>query len=589
MAEEARAAFETIRDPGVATPADIAAAFTAYAERAIAANDGVADSAVRALAAQLGMTVETVNGIDKIVAANTKLTGTQKNLSDSLDGLISSRESYIETLKDDAKATADGADARAEYLRTLADEAEQRGDLQQAADLTVQALQAEQVALQNLLALKKEELASEQSIYDALVNKANLDGTISEQEQAEIDRAKERVELKKAEVTAIKEAVTAKQEEVSASKSAADSTEKLSEETEKATTVTRSWEEVMARAGMNLEALGGYLDVAKEKFAEVYNAALQMRSAANWDGEKAMQGAAEAASKAAALAEAADKAATALSNLSAEYSRGDIGLSAYISQLSALRNQYQFLADEDLAAVTDALAEAKKAMEDMARSAGDSLRDLQIEWANYRGEIVQATLLQQEADRLDVELALIEAKRNGNTEEIAFLNQKLALLKEYQAAQLEEAALKEAQNKIDEANEAAKEAARLSSLSAEERAYESTIDNLKKQLAAAIVANDAALQKSLLAQVQAEEKRHATTMANLETETRARTASATTTATAASSSRSSTTTDTAVTTVRTVNFNIRTSSASGSVRVIENDADTLDRLLQSLETGKSVT
>lgn len=56
-ADRARAAFERIRDSGTGSARELQQAFTAYAERAIAANNGVASSALQAEAAQNGLRV----------------------------------------------------------------------------------------------------------------------------------------------------------------------------------------------------------------------------------------------------------------------------------------------------------------------------------------------------------------------------------------------------------------------------------------------------------------------------------------------------------------------------------------------------
>jgi hypothetical protein len=57
-AAEAQQAFEVIRESGKATAEELQAAFTAYAEQAVAANGGVADATVKAQASALGLAVE---------------------------------------------------------------------------------------------------------------------------------------------------------------------------------------------------------------------------------------------------------------------------------------------------------------------------------------------------------------------------------------------------------------------------------------------------------------------------------------------------------------------------------------------------
>lgn len=57
-AANAKRDFEIVRDSGTASVRDIQAAFTAYAQKAIAANGGVADAALKAQAAQHGLKIE---------------------------------------------------------------------------------------------------------------------------------------------------------------------------------------------------------------------------------------------------------------------------------------------------------------------------------------------------------------------------------------------------------------------------------------------------------------------------------------------------------------------------------------------------
>jgi len=58
LAAEAKQAFNVIRESGKATPAELKAAFTAYAEAAIEANGGVVDALLQQEAGQVGLRVE---------------------------------------------------------------------------------------------------------------------------------------------------------------------------------------------------------------------------------------------------------------------------------------------------------------------------------------------------------------------------------------------------------------------------------------------------------------------------------------------------------------------------------------------------
>ncbi|MBL8464349.1 MAG: tape measure protein [Thauera sp.] len=86
-AADAKQAFEVIRDSGKATAEELRAAFTAYAEQAVAANGGVADATVKAQASALGLAVE-VDKTGKVIVqtmaeAAFGVKGTDKALKDA--------------------------------------------------------------------------------------------------------------------------------------------------------------------------------------------------------------------------------------------------------------------------------------------------------------------------------------------------------------------------------------------------------------------------------------------------------------------------------------------------------------------------
>lgn len=70
-ADTALSDFSVIREAGTSSAADIEAAFTAYAEKAIAANGGVADEMLKAQAAQVGMKI-TADEAGKVIVRSMK-------------------------------------------------------------------------------------------------------------------------------------------------------------------------------------------------------------------------------------------------------------------------------------------------------------------------------------------------------------------------------------------------------------------------------------------------------------------------------------------------------------------------------------
>lgn len=108
-ASNARRDFEMIRDSGTASARDIRNAFAVYAEKAIAANNGVASSAIRAEASQRGMSVEVTSAGDRIVTAMAKA----KAATDAVGGAASSAATGYDSMASAAQSAADAASSAA--------------------------------------------------------------------------------------------------------------------------------------------------------------------------------------------------------------------------------------------------------------------------------------------------------------------------------------------------------------------------------------------------------------------------------------------------------------------------------------------
>lgn len=115
LAQSARRSFDLIRENGTATPREMQAAFTAYAEAAVAANDGVADGALKAEAAALGLKVAADESGKVIVQ--------------------SMREAAAETLKvkEAADATKEGLEGAAEGAEQVAESSREAASSAEAA------------------------------------------------------------------------------------------------------------------------------------------------------------------------------------------------------------------------------------------------------------------------------------------------------------------------------------------------------------------------------------------------------------------------------------------------------------------------
>lgn len=103
LADNAFRAFESIRTDARATAQDVDASFRVWAERQIRANGGVADSAVRAQAKVLGLTIETTTAGDRIASG---LAAGDKALKDTADQAERTRRA-IESIGDEAERTGE--------------------------------------------------------------------------------------------------------------------------------------------------------------------------------------------------------------------------------------------------------------------------------------------------------------------------------------------------------------------------------------------------------------------------------------------------------------------------------------------------
>jgi hypothetical protein len=99
-ADQAGRDFETIRTGGTATADDISAAFLAYAEKAIAANNGVADAELQVEAARNGMLGQLQELIDKQKESGEAGNDSAKKAKDAIDDLADSTQDSARTVKD---------------------------------------------------------------------------------------------------------------------------------------------------------------------------------------------------------------------------------------------------------------------------------------------------------------------------------------------------------------------------------------------------------------------------------------------------------------------------------------------------------
>lgn len=103
-ADEAREAFEKIRASGQATPRELEESFRAYAEAAIAANNGVASSALKVQAAQVGMRIEADEAGKTVVRTMAESKAAAEELAKAVDDTAESVGELADAAGEVAKA-----------------------------------------------------------------------------------------------------------------------------------------------------------------------------------------------------------------------------------------------------------------------------------------------------------------------------------------------------------------------------------------------------------------------------------------------------------------------------------------------------
>ncbi|MBO8085775.1 MAG: tape measure protein [Marichromatium sp.] len=527
-------------------------------------------------------------------------------LADATSDLVAAKARELEAAERATEAARAESDARVTHLKNLAKEAEARGDTAEAARLNEEAARAEIDGIRALIAAREAELGAQQALLAAKQQEIAVDGEVTEEEQQQLDAQLAAIEATESEIQTLQEAVRHKRALAEANRAAASSAEAAAEETTDAAEATealdasaqqsgasvRDLEQILRAAGVSAEALADHASGAAEAFQEAWNA-FDITDAIGTNNYVDLLSAREEAAVRAAKAQIgynkalAEQGAT-FAALNDQLDAGEIGLDAFADGLERLINTNQRLGEEELEPLRAALDDARRKMADFTESAQAGLRDLQAEWAELNGQQLEALLLEQEAQRLEIEMALAEAKRDGNTEAIRALEDQLEVLEQIQAVERERAAEAEAQAAIEAAEAEAEEAARRAALSDADRAHEDSIATLEARLLEAVRAQDQALEDALAAQIAAERQRHEETLANLEAESAAR-ASIDAASTAGTTSGATGSTGTASAS-RAIDVRLSVNGASGgTVSVADTaSADTLESFLASLETAAAV-
>ncbi len=107
VAEEYKAAFDTMRNSGQATLSQQQEAFKQYAEKAIAANKGVADSTILSQASMLDMKIEVDATGKATVSAIKPLENALDRVKDGFDGIRGGARSAGQAMREEAKSSTE--------------------------------------------------------------------------------------------------------------------------------------------------------------------------------------------------------------------------------------------------------------------------------------------------------------------------------------------------------------------------------------------------------------------------------------------------------------------------------------------------
>jgi TP901 family phage tail tape measure protein len=183
IAEAARVNYELLKKSGVASARELSAAFAFYAEKAIAANNGVASTAIKTEAAMRGYKVE----VDDTGKASLKLVT-------ATDGLAASFAKAGEAIKAKAaaaKAESDlmisGLELRRSELSSSIAIAKAHGDEEKVTKLTIE---QKRIEIQIIQAMVKAQIAEAEAIIavaEAKKSELAASGNLTPEKRAELD------------------------------------------------------------------------------------------------------------------------------------------------------------------------------------------------------------------------------------------------------------------------------------------------------------------------------------------------------------------------------------------------------------------
>ncbi|GAB1382563.1 hypothetical protein MASR1M50_08820 [Burkholderiales bacterium] len=424
MADEARQAWERIKGDVNASVEIKRQAWQKMAEAVIAANNGVADAALKAEAAQLGLKIE----------------------------VDASGKAVVESAQDAAAAAREQAKAQQEVMRAI----QAKAALQQAElallDAGVRLSMEQQRAMLEAARARGDEKAVMAAQNEMRRLEIELTRINAEAKRAEAEAAMAAAQARKNEALAAGEYYGAKQQEIGAAIKAAEAKAKEAEIAEHAAAAQHGFAIETDKAGKSIV----------KSMAEAEDATRKVGEQASQAGDKMAGMSAQAWDAGKDLVEQARRHNAALGAIQTSWLDAAAAASKYAEEAARLvfdsRKNIQAMRQEHAALVEqlEALGRQQRLLEDANGGAARGVEDLRLRLLELEGTEQQVAAARNERDKADLRskmaLARIELERamlaNKQDEaqrlerEIALLGEQLALLGKVYAAEQKQRAAK---------------------------------------------------------------------------------------------------------------------------------------------------
>jgi hypothetical protein len=413
LADSADQSFLKIKSSGKASSDELVTAFTAYADKSIAANGGVVSALLKteAAASKLSVTADAagkavVHSLNGSTAGVQELNNAYKDLgikaSDELKKLATDAETAFNTIKNSGKASAtDILTAFTAYAdkAIAANDGVVSGLL--AAEAATSGLKiATDEAGKTIVTSYDSSAKTAKQLADEIKNTADETKKLAAQEQQQADAKHQQVVASIADIRRQEQAQADAAAQASADFAAANK-----QVAETLTTAANAW---LAYDFNRLKALGQYW-VEADNGVQGYGRSIEKATLYNND-----------------LADSVNK-----FNNNNAYKPTQLGLERFISSAEAAVNQTDHLSQANVALLTSSLSAARAQLQGMASDAAaakSTLTGLQNELDqlhNNQAAIEQRKFLN---DQLDLEARLAKARATNNLNEITALRASLELL-----------------------------------------------------------------------------------------------------------------------------------------------------------------